>query len=341
MKIPNDSNQLYAKGIVGCIGCNECYVSKYGASILSKHKCIKAISGQQSITKFTKINKKDGLSVKIPQKGIDEICEQSLHFILNQMLAFRTIEGKEFRELLQKCINLGANYSEVDIKNVFCSRKWLCNSVLPQSYDKAIAKFTKETINLFKQFTLDFWSEEFKKMKYISLTSHFFSSSCNKLKSYILCSEEFPFEIKSAINFKEWFKSKLIEHNFNNTRYLVVTDNGSNLMSAFGDNRISCYVHSQNLALDFAMKTLTEIEIFKKVNKDFNEKISAIAKTCKELVSHFNHAELKNKLDKTLKPIISTRFNTHYEMFELIFANYDKICDVLETRGELHNYQLS
>ena len=139
------------------------------------------------------------------------------------------------------------------------------------------------------------------------MTSHFFSSSCNELKSYILCSEEFPFEIKTVINVKEWFKSKLIQHNFNNTRYLVVTDNGSNLVSAFGDNRISCYAHSQNLALDFAFKTLTETEIKKKVNKDFNEKISTIVKTCKELVSHFNHAELKNKLDKTLKPIISTR----------------------------------
>ena len=34
------------------------------------------------------------------------------------MLAFRTIEEEEFRKLLQKCINLGANYGEVDIKNI-------------------------------------------------------------------------------------------------------------------------------------------------------------------------------------------------------------------------------
>jgi hypothetical protein len=111
-------------------------------------------------------------------------------------------------------------------------------------------------------------------------------------------------------------------------------------VSSIGDNRISCYAHSQNLALDFAIKTLTEIEIKKKINKDFNEKISTIVKTCKELVSHFNHAELKNKLNKTLKPIIITRFNTHYEMFESISANYDKICDVLKTREELHNYPI-
>jgi hypothetical protein len=56
LKIPNDSNRFYAKDIVGCIGCNESYVSKYGTSTLSKHKCI--ISENQPITKFTKINKK-------------------------------------------------------------------------------------------------------------------------------------------------------------------------------------------------------------------------------------------------------------------------------------------
>jgi hypothetical protein len=42
----------------------------------------------------------------VPEKTKTEIQLKSLQFILNQSLAFETIDEKPFRNLLQKCIEV-------------------------------------------------------------------------------------------------------------------------------------------------------------------------------------------------------------------------------------------
>ncbi len=63
----------------------------------------------------------------MPEKAKTEIQLKSLSFILNQLLAFKTVNEKPFRKLLQKCIEIGANYGNININDIMCGRKKLKN----------------------------------------------------------------------------------------------------------------------------------------------------------------------------------------------------------------------
>jgi len=209
-------SSFYVKNVVACKQCYACYTHishKSGTSSLRKHNCIKKAESQslentQIITKWcTKIPK----SVTIPENIKYEIQVQSLKFILNQLLAFKTIDETPFRELLQKCIEIGANYGNIDINDILCGRKKLTDVIMKKKYDECMSSIIKSLDKVYGMgFTLDFWQEDFRKITYVSLTLHFVDENYI-LKSRIINSNKFGFDKKTADNINILFSAKLNE----------------------------------------------------------------------------------------------------------------------------------
>ena len=101
--------KFFVKDIVSGKECYSCYTHRSGTSNLLKHNCPKTSESQvtvvtQLITKYcTKITK----VYTVPEKVKTEIQLKSLSFMLNQLLAFKTVHE-----------NLLENYCKNVLKSV-------------------------------------------------------------------------------------------------------------------------------------------------------------------------------------------------------------------------------
>jgi len=148
---------------------------------------------------------------------------------------------------LQKCIEIGSNYGNININDIMCIRKKLTNVVLKEQFDECVANINLNLKNAYGLgLTLDFWEEETRKITYISLTVHFVDENyC--LTSRIINSDEFDFERKTADNITIWFTNKLTELKIDK-KYLIVSDNASNLVAAFREKHMSFYQSSDSVS---------------------------------------------------------------------------------------------
>ncbi|KAK7918867.1 hypothetical protein WMY93_010151 [Mugilogobius chulae] len=101
--------------------------------------------------------------------------------------------------------------------------------------------------------------------------------------------------VKSGAHIRITVEEILQEFGIQSPNNVFVTDNGSNVVSAFKDYvRLSCAGHNINLALKYVFDNL----------EDDNPRHSPVIKLLHEsktLVSHFKRAGLQNELDQTLK----------------------------------------
>jgi hypothetical protein len=126
------------------------------------------------------------------------------------------------------------------------------------------------------------------------------------LTSRIINSDEFDFERKTAQNIKIRFNNKLSELKINK-KYLIVSDNASNLVTVFFQNRIPCICHSINLTIQSAVN-----ELIKEKSENFCAEFHEFLEIVKKLVNHFNHTGMNRKL---------SQFETYdkYEMEFIVF----------------------
>ena len=203
--------------------------------------------------------------------------------------------------MLQKCIEIGANFGNVNINDILCSRITFTNVVHKKQFDACVDNIYLNLKNSYGLgLTIDFWEENTRKITYISLTVHYVDENyC--LTSRIINSDEFDFERKTADNIKIWFNNKLIELKINK-KYLIVSGNASNLVSAFSENRIPCICDSINLAIQSAVN-----ELFNENSEHFCSEFHDFVEIIKKVVNHFQHTEMNRKLDHSLKPMMNTK----------------------------------
>ncbi len=73
-------------------------------------------------------------------------------------MAFKTIDEKPFRDFLQKCIEISANYGNVNINDILCGRKKLTYVVLKKKFDECVANINFNLKNDYGiGLTLDLW----------------------------------------------------------------------------------------------------------------------------------------------------------------------------------------
>jgi len=170
--------------------------------------------------------------------------------------------------------------------------------------------------------TSDGWTDDFRKVSYVTVTAHYFDSDLN-LQSCILDTSAVE-ERKTAEVLANTVENVINSFGFDYSKVTIVTDNAANMIAAFRGRccRVSCFAHCLNLVVT----DMLAID-----NADFQSMIT----NCKVLVRHFKHTGLQRKLPRTLKQECPTRWNSTYTMLDAVLAQYEEIHDVLNERKEL------
>lgn len=334
------------------------HVAKIGTTILKRHleKCPQKVTSNMSSQGVLKQSSVGSfLKRKLPLDFKDKINQAAIKFICSDLRPLSIFEGQGFKvtylfliknlrkikntyyfqAFAQELINLGARFGNVTIEDVLASRKSLTNKYLNEQYTELKLKIIsdlKPCLQNHVAFTTDFWTDTNRSISYITITCHCINQNFS-LENYLISVEQADFK-KTAENVKNFIFDILKKiFDFKEDEYLkfltdqnftFVTDNGTNLVAALRNfNRISCAGHNLNLVLEYFFKSLGE-------EHKYNKTIIM----CKELVSYFKRTGLNNKLTKTLKQNVVTRWNSTFYMLDSVYSSYDEVYELLAERKE-------
>jgi hypothetical protein len=248
--------------------------------------------------------------------------DKMVAFVATDLRPFKAVEGTGFLELCQTFVDLGAKYGHFDVQKNLPSRMSVSRHVDPMVNE--VKECVKKELQdaKFIALTSDGWTDDFRKISYITVTASYFNSKL-ELCSRILNTGEVE-ERKTADVLGRIVAEVVEDYGFNIANVTIVTDNATNMVAAFRNRccRLSCFAHCLNLVM---------VDVLAAENTDFQSLLTA----CKLLVRHFKHTGLQRKLKRTLKQECPTRWNSTYIMLESILSQYDEVYDVLSKRKEL------
>jgi hypothetical protein len=219
------------------------------------------------------------------------------------------------------CVEMGAKYgAHVDLKSMLPCSNTLSNNV-DTIANQLVDAISKEMQNV-ERFaaTTDLWTEDYRKISYISLTVHYILNDV--LFERILAVQQFKYQHTGAQILKSLKKIFLSFGIFDISEHQFVTDRGSNVIKGLEDyNRLNCTDHLYNTILEHGTTRTPEI-------KDLVEKASKLVRYSKK--SDGVMASLKT----TLKSTVPTRWNTHYDMLESIRKNFAQIQTTLADKNQ-------
>ncbi|CAJ0839348.1 5834_t:CDS:2, partial [Entrophospora sp. SA101] len=205
------------------------------------------------------------------------IKKKSINFVCRDLRPFEIVSGKGFQEFAQELVNIGSVYGVA--------------------------------------FTTDCWTDDYRKISYISLTVHYIDGWI--LKEQILAVSKFSDTSHTAENIKNNIFGILKKYNLspeiNMTKYTFVTDSAANFVAAFRN-------HENNFLL-------------------FPSIIQTI-KGCKSLVTYFKQSSLYCRLEKSLKQESESRWNSKLEMLESISDQFEMIYDLLTEKDQLERVEI-
>lgn len=233
------------------------------------------------------------------------IDQQILKMIVKEYYPFSIVEDREFVKLLN-LLNPGYTLP---------SRKTLSKSLLPTMYNEIYDKVKQDIKDHAKyiSITTDSWTS-IKNENYIAVTCHFINNECD-LKSYLLSCFKNS-ESHSSENLKNDLLAVIKKWGLENNIAACTTDNAHNIINAVslcGWRHVGCFAHSLNLAVQTALKSISETR----------DKVRGI-------VGHFKRspqaAEKLRAMQEQLgltPPLmliqdVVTRWNSTYEMFQRI-----------------------
>ena len=166
------------------------------------------------------------------------------------MRPFEIITGQGFREFAQEMINIGSIHGCLQVDDLFPHPTTISRNIIKDadSLKIKIANTLKEIFELVGgAFTTDLWTDDYRKISYISLTVHYIDESW-QIKEQILAASKFPDVRHTADQIKKVILNLLKTYNLvpesSMKRYTFVTDSASNFISAFrGLNHIPCFAH--------------------------------------------------------------------------------------------------
>lgn len=193
-----------------------------------------------------------------------------------------------------------------------------------KEYERIHKELSTALIEQQLAFTTDMWTDSYTQRSFVSLSAHYICAEF-KLNVKILGVKEFEAEKKTGANILLHVTDILKQFNIDNKliNSVIVTDNGANVVSAFNNfKRLSCACHNLNLLM-------TDV-----LEKDPIYEIRQLIDASKKLVKYFKHSELNNKLSKSLKQDVQTRWNSVYIMLQSIFDVKDEIKYLLSEKNQ-------
>lgn len=232
---------------IGFVMCKNCehifkYDYKTGTSTLKRHKCAND-EKQPKITSYW-TNK------AIPKIVKDTITKKIVDFVCKDLRPFDIITDQGFKELAQEMINIGSTYGCFRVDDLFPHPTTISRHLIKEA-DSVKSSLIVKLKDIFElnggAFTSDMWTDDYRKISYISLTVHYIDENW-QLKEQILAASKFPELRHTAEQIKRTIFNILKSYNLipdvTMKRYTFVTDSASNYISAFkGSNHIPCFAH--------------------------------------------------------------------------------------------------
>jgi hypothetical protein len=231
-------------GFAICKNCSQLFKHDYksGTSTLRRHKC----PSDESQTKITSFwGKKE-----IPAAAKEATSKKLINLVCKDLRPFEIIIGQGFREFAQEMINIGATYGILPVNDLFPHPTTISRNVIKQaeSVKNDLALKLKYVFELNGgAFTTDMWTDDYRKISYISLTVHYIDQNW-QLNEQVLAASKFPDTSHTAENIKKIILSILSSYNLipevTMKKFMFVTDSGANFISAFRAlNHIPCFAH--------------------------------------------------------------------------------------------------
>ena len=231
-------------GYVICKNCSQIfkYDNKIGTSSLKRHKC-PSNEKQPKITSFW--GKKE-----IPAAVKEATSKKLINLVCKDIRPFEIITGQGFKEFAQEMINIGATYGTVSVDNLLPHPTTLSRNVVKK------AESVKNDLSLKLKFifemtggafTTDMWTDDYRKVSYISLTVHYIDENW-QINEQVLAASKFPDVSHTAEHIKKVILGILSSYNLipdvTMRKFTFVTDSGANFVAAFRAlNHIPCFAH--------------------------------------------------------------------------------------------------
>ena len=309
------------------------YVTTAVTWALKKHVDGTNSCGKQggSIDKLVK-KKTDGL-LPPSREDKEDVTKLSVEFVCEDMRSFETVHRKGFKRLARGLVDIGARSGRVDAAKLLPDPTTVSRNLTKHAEefrDKLIPELRNQLTESNAAVTLDMWTDDYKKIGYLGVTFHCINKKW-ELVERVLCTAEWDSALrKTADNLKPAIIQALRKYNLDEfySKLVYVTDRGSNIVAALrAVTRLSCAAH--------ILSTVLHTVLGKKSPDDlFHEEVTAVIEASKSLVTYFKQTTLQNRLKKTLKACVETRWNSLHTMLDSILSQYDDVGDILAERGE-------
>lgn len=325
-----DENDVLIEDVIACDNCHKVFrfnSHKTGTSTLLKHKCLASSKTQgKSIESFFKENETETSSQKPSLEEKKIIIEKMTKFVCQDLRSFNIVKGKGFQELAQSLVSLGSRCGDIDVKDVLPDPTTISRNInqIAQNLRENVKEELRNTIHKWGgAITLDMWTEDFRKNSYLCMTIHYVNENWDLIDRVLHTTLWDSSLKKTGDNIKSLIMQNLekfdISEEFQNLTY--VTDRGPNMIAALKNNvRLSCTAHILNNILEKTM--------------DRNTQFSDMINASKSLVKFFKQSGLQNKLTKSLKASVETRWNSSFSMLKSIADVYSEVKELLSQRRE-------
>jgi hypothetical protein len=239
------NNEKQYTGYIICKNCLDIYKYDYkktGSSSLRRHKCEK----DEKQSKITSYWEKKTFPIVAKEITIKKIT----NFVCKDLHPFEIILGSGFREFSQEMINIGATYETLPVDDLFPHPTTISRNIAKEA-ESVKSTLTLKLKDIFQlvggAFTTDMWTDDYRKISYISLTVHYIDENW-QLKEQILAASKFPEVKHTAEQIKKTILGILKGYNLipevTMKKFIFVTDSGANFVAAFRSlNHIPCFAH--------------------------------------------------------------------------------------------------
>ena len=175
---------------VACKKCLKCFKydsHKTGTSHLKRHveHCISSTS--QSSGRQLKLPFKN---CGVARQAKSDALNAAVSVVVKDLRPFSVFDGEGMKEFAQTCIDIGAKYGKLTVEEVLPSRNTIAKKVKSTALDQKtnLLASLKLAISNNSGFgvTSDLWTDDYKKLTYLSCTAHWLEDGKRK-NSEIFC----------------------------------------------------------------------------------------------------------------------------------------------------------
>lgn len=182
---------------------------------------------------------------------------REVEFCANGYHSFRSVEHVGFQNLLQTCVDFGAKYGKIDIKDALVKRNTVSRSIATQAENvkKKIFDFIQEPIKDGSvSLCLDLYTDDYRKKAYLDVHATWVNRDFT-MQHGALAVRHFGTEAHTGENISAAVNAIFLEYNLSAEDTPVTTDKGSNVVAALKNNvRVDCMCHRLHTVLSSAWK---------------------------------------------------------------------------------------